>query len=195
MQKADEHVPGRIGFRAGLIRAALEAVPAVADLGRVVVFVFALSAACGAFVSALGGVRELSVPSRPRFMILAGVTGVIRPCNGTGVGAGVCSAEPVPCTKCIVACGWGAAGGGIDRSTGEGVSPGTSFGVIVLRLGPLRLDRFEVDVVPAEPIGGNSGVELADLVPPRKLPRRVRFIDGMDGATVLCGMERRPACA
>ena len=92
----------------------------------------------------------------------------------------------------------------MDKSTGEGVSPGMSFGVIFPVLVPLRPERFEPEtgvITPALPIGGKSGVEFADLVPPRRLPRRVRFILGIEGATApaaeagFCGVSERRADA
>ena len=67
----------------------------------------------------------------------------------------------------------GGAGGGMERSTGEGVSPGTSPVMIELRdTGLIRL-AGAADA-------GNSGVELAERV-----PRRLDFLlfnsGGMDG--------------
>lgn len=86
------------------------------------------------------GARLLLTPSRPRFMMLAGVTGVMRvsSCEGTVaisalVGKG--GEEFVP----------GGAGGGMDKSTGEG----ESFSAIVL----FRLPLTE----------RNRGVDVADL--------------------------------
>lgn len=83
------------------------------------------------------GARLLLIPNRPRFMMLAGVTGVMRvsSCEGTvelptGVGKG--GEEFVP----------GGAGGGIDRSTGEG----ESFSAIVLFRLPLTERKSGVDV-------------------------------------------------
>lgn len=114
--------------------------------------------------------------------MLAGVTGVMCSC-GVGVAEDICSAELLLCKKFIGASGCGVAGGGIDRSTGEGVSPGMSSG------GPLRLFpllRFEG--------AGKTGVEFADFV-----PRRFVFfplIDGIFGVmrlTAACRLrEGRP---
>lgn len=75
-------------------------VPAVADRGRLVAFPFDLLApACWPFTSAFGGVSELSVPSRPRFMILAGVTGMMG--AWLVIGADVCSPELIACMELI----------------------------------------------------------------------------------------------
>ena len=111
-------------------------------------------------------------PKRPRFMMLAGVTGVMCSC-GCGVGAGVLSVvvDALPWRKFIGASGCGVAGGGIDKSTGDGVSPGISPG-----LGPLRLLLLPPLLRPDA--AGKSGVELADFVP-RKLGRRLLAIEGM----------------
>ena len=104
--------------------------------------------------------------------MLAGVTGVMCSCC-TGVGAGVLS--PVVGVllwrKFIGASGCGVAGGGIDRSTGDGVSPGISPG-----LGPLRLLLLPPLLRPDA--AGKSGVELADFVP-RRLDRLLLVIEGM----------------
>ena len=78
-------------------------VVAVADLGLVAVpLPFVLFApACCPLMSAFGGVKELSVASLPKFMKLAGVTGMIGVCIGTGVCAGVCSEDATFCIKPI----------------------------------------------------------------------------------------------
>ena len=64
---------------------------------------------------------------------------------------------------CGCGTGVGVAGGGIDRSTGDGLSPGTSGPVPPMLLRALDLlDGKEADEVTA----GNIGVEFALLVPP-----------------------------
>lgn len=93
----------------------------------------------------LDGVRPLLTPIPPRFMMLAGVTGV-RLADIGGVGpasAGVISVSPEA---------EGGAGGGIDKSTGLGVSFGTSrTGEVIAVVLPLRERVFP----------RKSGVELA----------------------------------
>lgn len=78
-RKDEEDLPGRKGFKAGLIKeppAFLEPPVVVEDLGLPVVFGFApFAPACCSLPSAFEGVNELSVPSLPKFMMLAGVTG------------------------------------------------------------------------------------------------------------------------
>lgn len=143
--------PGRRGLREGLMREVLEpflvidfiAGPDEVDTGAgagvgadtfggVLPFAFAfpLSIFCCPSTAGRGGERPLPRPRRPRFMILAGVTGE--------------SAEPlveVPgdtCADCrvsaeIASVAWVVAeGGGIDRSTGEGVSPTISLAILFL---------------------------------------------------------------
>jgi hypothetical protein len=107
-----------------------------------------------------GGARLLLIPRRPRFMMLAGVTGVSW---GLGEG-GVCAwsfevfdvddpeeedDDDDDDDNDDGMMGTGGAGGGIERSTGEGVSPGTSPAVLPFRE---RVDR-------------SRGVELVDLEP------------------------------
>jgi hypothetical protein len=86
------------------------------------------------FFGGFPAANEPAMPSRPRFMMLAGVTGVS--CGRVAGDGGTAAAESA-----------GGAGGGIDRSTGEGVSPG----MLMLPL-RARVERIR-------------GVELADLVP------------------------------
>ena len=93
--------------------------------------------------------------------MLAGVTGVICPVDDE-IAAGTFTEEDDVLTS-----GWGrdivGPGGGIDKSTGDGVSPGTSTLALFL-CPPTRDER-------------RSGVEDADFV-----PRRVRFVEfGVDG--------------
>lgn len=99
------------------------------------------------------GVNPLLKPSLPRFIMLAGVTGVI--CR-SGLGD-ICIAPFIDDDATWLE---GGAGGGIDRSTGDGESPSTT----VLFLLDLE-DRI-------------NGVEFVDLEP------RVGFLmlcDGFDG--------------
>lgn len=128
------------------------------------------------------------MPSLPSFMIMAGVTGIM--CSGAGVGAGVGSFEPIPCIMSVDACGCGAAGGGIDKSTGEGVSPGISFGDGTPRPEPPCPDLPDPDAIP-EPTAGKSGVEFADFMPPRRLCLRVLHIEGIVGGVPFCMPESR----
>ena len=127
-------------------------------------------------------------PSLPRFMMLAGVTGVISPDPGVGVLSELTpaldndTAAPPPCRKFIGASGCGVvAGGGIDRSTGEGVSPGMSAG-----LGPPRRPPPRVEA-------GKSGVEFADFVPRRLGRLLVAVVLPMMGV-MLCGRRFTAAC-
>lgn len=100
-----------------------------------------------------GGARLLLIPSRPRFIMLAGVTGVSCVLKfGEGGGSRLVSCEvfDVEDDDDDIArlVGMGGAGGGMDRSTGEGVSPGASAKL------PFR-----------ERVERRSGVELVDLEP------------------------------
>jgi hypothetical protein len=106
----------------------------------------------------VGGASPLFIPSPPRFIRLEGVTGVI-------LGAGsveLVGNEVVTCTFAVggdaLSSDWdaGTLGGGIDKSTGEGVSPGMS--PLPLRP-PVRVER-------------RRGVEDADFV-----LRCVRFVE------------------
>ena len=83
------------------------------------------------FDAALEDEGPLLIPSRPKFMILAGVT-------GASEGVPVAELLPTVCNgfvslPCSLPRFWesgeevGGAGGGIDKSTGEGVSPTTSL--------------------------------------------------------------------
>ena len=65
----------------------------------------------------IAGARLLLTPSRPRFMILAGVTGVMRSSSGTGKADVVVGTEEAGDEGFL-----GGAGGGIARSTGDGES-------------------------------------------------------------------------
>jgi hypothetical protein len=96
--------------------------------------------------------------------MLAGVTGVIFPLAFADdeIAPGTFTEED----DALIS-GWrrdaGGPGGGIDRFTGDGVSPGTST-LAVFLCPPARDER-------------RSGVEDADFV-----PRRVRFVEfGVDG--------------
>lgn len=131
---------GRMGFGPGLINGSVALREPLAD----VVSTGGLGLASSLPLSDLttrvaceAGARLLLIPNRPRFMMLAGVTGVMRvsSCEGTvelATGAGKGGEEFVP----------GGAGGGIDRSTGEG----ESFSAIVLFRLPLTERRRGVDV-------------------------------------------------
>lgn len=84
------------------------------------------------------GDKPLLRPSRPRFMILAGVTGVSCKSGRGDIGMLLLSDDDGIWFE-------GGAGGGIERSTGEGVSPSAT--VLFFRE---RVDRM-------------SGVEVVDL--------------------------------
>lgn len=104
--------------------------------------------------------------------MLAGVTGVICPADDE-IATGAFTEED---DTLISARGWGrdasGPGGGIDKSTGDGVSPGISTLALFL-CPPARDDR-------------RSGVEDADFV-----PRRARFVEfGVDGTRVGDGRRR-----
>lgn len=173
-----DDIPGRIGFRLGLIIGTFDALLALGAfdgsvVGLVLVGDFPLLLASFRFApleswTARGGAKVLLIPSLPRFMMLAGVTGVMWAGGAdTDMGdvtaeAGVGEAEPDgtegPCMD-VGADGGNCAGGGIGGSSiGEGVSPGMSPG-----LGP-------PPKAPGRAVAGNRGVELADLVP-RRLAR------------------------
>ena len=184
-----EDGPGRMAFRLGLtrepftdfrgvlVRGARGASP-VAFACFAVVLPFA-SGFC-AIASREGGARLLLMPSRPRFIMLAGVTGVSCGCGcdcGLKFGEGgwllwwlwlwlsceVFEAEDED--EDVGLGGTGGAGGGIERSTGEGVSPGTSPAVLPFRE---RVER-------------RRGVELVDLEPLKTFLFRVGFVGRIAG--------------
>ena len=95
-----------------------------------------------------GGARLLLVPSCPRFMILAGVTGVK---FGVGVEDIDDDISMFVVDKLLELDGTGGAGGGIDKSTGEGVSSGISAHMLFLR--------------PSDRVERIKGVEQADFEP------------------------------
>jgi hypothetical protein len=177
--------PGRMAFRLGLTREPLVLLRGVRvredEAGAsllafaaclVVVVVAAAAAAALPFTTSglgaidcpcpcprVGGARLLLIPSRPRFIMLAGVTGVS--CGlkfRDGGRSAVISGEVFEIEiefdmdedmGVDNEGGTGGAGGGIDRSTGEGVSPGISPAELPFRD---RVDR-------------SSGVEFVDLEP------------------------------
>lgn len=95
-----------------------------------------------------GGARLLLVPSCPSFMILAGVTGVK---FGVGVEDIDDDISMFVVDKLLEFDGTGGAGGGMDKSTGEGVSSGISGYMLFLRPS-VRVERIK-------------GVEQADFEP------------------------------
>jgi hypothetical protein len=110
--------------------------------------------------------------------MLAGVTGVICPVAlaDDEIATGTFTEEDDELIS-----GWGrdagGPGGGIDKSTGDGVSPGTST-LAVLLCPPARDER-------------RSGVEDADFV-----PRRARFVEfGVDGTRDVGDGRRRTTFA
>jgi hypothetical protein len=117
------------------------------------------------------------MPSPPRFIILAGVTGVICPVPlaDDEIVTGTFTEED----NALISGGGrdaGGPGGGIDKSTGDGVSPGTSTPTFLCP--PARDER-------------RSGVEDADFV-----PRRVRFVEfGVDGTRDVGDGRRRATFA
>jgi len=151
----DEVAPaGRIAFKFGLAATGLAffAFPFAEELSAV--GVLALPATDLVFpLLAEEGANPLFIPKRPRFMILAGVTGV----NCVPLVLPVPS-ELMKWLFLIVLLSAalddedGGAGGGILRSTGDGVSPGTSSPPAMLPL----LERV-VDL--------SNGVEFVDLDP------------------------------
>ena len=158
--------PGRMAFRLGLTREPFAVLRGILarGAGEASPVAFACFAAVLPFASGFGtvtcregGARLLLMPSRPRFIMLAGVTGVS---CGLKFGEGGCPLLSLSCETFEVfevedeeggveLGGTGGAGGGIERSTGEGVSPGTSPAVLPFRE---RVER-------------SSGVELVDLEP------------------------------
>jgi hypothetical protein len=117
------------------------------------------------------------MPSPPRFIILAGVTGVICPVPlaDDEIATGTFMEED----DALIS-GWGrdagGPGGGIDKSTGDGVSPGAS--TLAFLCPPARDER-------------RSGVEDADFV-----PRRARFVEfGVDGTRDVGDGRRRATFA
>ena len=127
------------------------------------------------FTACVGGASPLFMPSPPRFIMLAGVTGVICPAAlpDDEIATGAFTEEDGPLIS-----GWGrdagGPGGGIDKSTGDGVSPGTSTLALFL-CPPARDER-------------SSGVEDADFV-----PRRTRFVEFEVDGTRGVGDGRRRA--
>ena len=106
----------------------------------------------GSFVT---GVSRLLSPSLPRFIILAGVTGV-RACGEEGK----TSCETEEDEGCV----GGGAGGGMERSTGEGVSPtGSAAAAAVLLLLSLKY-RAGVEVADFEIRDGFFAPVSADTV-------------------------------
>jgi hypothetical protein len=134
---------------------------------------FVCFAAPLAFASGLGGItcreggaRLLLMPRRPRFMILAGVTGVSWGLKfGEGGMSLLISCDIFDEDGIARLWGMGGAGGGMERSTGEGVSPGTSPAVLPLRE---RLER-------------RRGVELVDLDPRKTFLLWAGFVGRMAG--------------
>lgn len=119
------------------------------------------------------------MPSPPRFIILAGVTGVVI-CPVALADGKIVTGAFTEEDDALVS-GWGrdagGPGGGIDRSTGDGVSPGTST-LAVFLCPPARDERI-------------SGVEDADFV-----PRRARFVEfGVDGIRDVGDGRRRATFA
>jgi hypothetical protein len=165
--KAEDDGPGRMAFRLGLtrepfvvfrdvlVRGASAGAGAGAGAEGASAVAFACFAVALPFASGFeaiacreGGARLLLMPSRPRFIMLAGVTGVscwIKFGEGEWLRLLLsCKKDEGPELE-----GTGGAGGGIERSTGEGVSPGTSPPALPFRE---RVER-------------KSGVELVDLEP------------------------------
>lgn len=110
--------------------------------------------------------------------MLAGVTGVICP---VALADDEIATGPFTEEDDALISGWerhvGAPGGGIDKSTGDGVSPGTSTLALFL-CPPARDER-------------RSGVEDADFV-----PRRTRFVEfGVDGTRGVGDGRRRATFA
>jgi hypothetical protein len=115
--------------------------------------------------------------SPPRFIMLAGVTGVICPVAlaDDEIATGTFTEEDDALTGWVTEAG--GPGGGIDKSTGDGVSPGTS--TLALFLCPPARDECR------------SGVEDADFV-----PRRARFVEfGVDGTRGVGDGRRRATFA
>lgn len=128
-------VPGRIGLGPGLI-SGRPALRDALDVSLVLAGSLPLSTRGGCTT----GARLLLTPSRPKFIMLAGVTGVIRSSPWVGKAAVVMGTE--------LGGGdgfFGGAGGGMASSTGEGES--VSLTVLFRRA---RVER-------------KSGVLLADL--------------------------------
>lgn len=131
-------VPGRIGLGPGVMsgKPGLRDVFGAEVVSRVLVGSLPLSPrGCGT------GARLLLTPSRPKFMMLAGVTGVMRTSSWAG------KADVVVGTEGGEAGFLGGAGGGMARSTGDGES------VSLTKL--FRRARVE----------RKRGVEVADLAP------------------------------
>ena len=126
--------PSTVPFLPALLLPAL-AGPTVAALVRVLVAPFPSDSVIPLeypSLAILDGVRPLRTPMPPKFMMLAGVTGVrLADIGGADpASSGVISASPG-----VV----GGAGGGIDKSTGLGVSSGTSRTAAVIAVVlPLR---------------------------------------------------------
>lgn len=109
--------PGRMGLRLGLIRdGAAVMLPCMAPL-----LLREVAGDVGDIPVGVSVAIFSRFPFISRFMILAGVTGVM--------GATASEEDVLPVLDPIIAelGGTGGAGGGMDRSTGEGESPGTSF--------------------------------------------------------------------
>lgn len=118
------------------------------------------------------------MPSPPRFIILAGVTGVICPESlaDDEIATGTFMEEDDALIS-VWGRDAGGPGGGIDKSAGDGVSPGTST-LAVFLCPPVREERI-------------SGVEDADFV-----PRRARFVEfGVDGTRDVGDGRRRATFA
>jgi hypothetical protein len=120
------------------------------------------------------GERPLPVPSLPRFIMLAGVTGasegvvVAELSPDCDVGDVAVAVAPAPCSVC-----WpcdsdpvlGGAGGGIDKSTGEGVSP-TASPIVNTLLGGTDAGVLALGSA------GIAGVDVNDATPRLCAPAR-----------------------
>jgi len=108
--------PGKIGLGAGLtsgIEPFLEPFDIPPLSGVVLDFVGSLPPPAFWAFGAAAGVRLLLIPRRPRFIMLAGVTGVIGDVPSRKLGTAEFGGDGR---------GTGGAGGGIDKSTGDGES-------------------------------------------------------------------------
>lgn len=156
--------PGRIGFRLGLTNGTLVALSAdrvarpgstkavdLLDALALLLISFFLCSTCSC--APLGGAREELVPILPRFMMLAGVTGVIAETDAVVFDSTAMTGPPIVDVRSET-CWHRFAGGGIGGSSiGDGESPGMSC-------------MSETSM----PINGrasplNSGVEFAEREP------------------------------